>query len=159
MASNVDQAWAEMKSPKAEKYASRVKQVLSGSAEQGQKVKTLGFSVEVFNKVRATRHDEPTGQGGQERSTPTGTTDCLNPVHLCTTSYSEYSLYLNPTYTLTTYYMYVDLTTTAYKSSAVRPDSAPINGTTHDRDENTVVNPVCDVDSMRTKHNNYTANT
>lgn len=75
MISNTDQAWAEMKSPTAEKYAWRVKQVLSGSADHGRKAKAVGFSAQVFNQVRVTRRDEPTGQGEQERITSTGTTD------------------------------------------------------------------------------------
>eukprot|EP00752_Nemacystus_decipiens_P006103 g5507.t2 len=73
MTSNVDQAWADMKSPNAEQYASRVEQVLRGSASPGRKAKALGFSPPLFNKIRATRHVEPTEQGDQERITFTDT--------------------------------------------------------------------------------------
>lgn len=75
MTSSVDQAWADMKSPKVEKYASRVNQVLSGSvATKGRRTKALGSSASVFNRVRATCHVEPTAGGGaQERIVVAGT--------------------------------------------------------------------------------------
>lgn len=75
MTSDVDQAWADMKSPKAEKYASRVKQILSGSV-QGRTTakKALGSSAPLFNQVRATCRDEPTAEAGApERVIFTGT--------------------------------------------------------------------------------------
>lgn len=75
MTSNVDQAWADMKNPKAEKYSSRVKQVLSGSVDQGRKAKALLSSAPAFNQVRVTCHDEPIGEGRQESIMSTGTTD------------------------------------------------------------------------------------
>lgn len=80
MTSNVDRAWADMKSPKAAKYASRVKQVLSGSVNQGRKAKALGSSALTLNQVRATRHDEPTGKREQERILSTGTTNLARTI-------------------------------------------------------------------------------